>query len=39
MSLLPPANEKVWKFRKAQPALAGFVLAGDSAPALTLQSK
>jgi hypothetical protein len=37
--LLPPATEKVWNFLKEQPALAGFVLAGGSALALTIRHR
>jgi hypothetical protein len=37
--LLPPATEKVWDFLKEQPALAGFVLVGGSALALTLRHR
>lgn len=37
--MLPPATEKVWNFLKEQPALAGFVLVGGSALALTLRHR
>lgn len=37
--MLPPETEKVWNFLKEQPALAGFVLVGGSALALTLRHR
>ena len=37
--MLPPATEKVWDFLKKQPALAGFVLVGGSALALTIRHR
>jgi hypothetical protein len=37
--LLPPATEKVWNFLQEQPALAGFVLVGGSALALTIRHR
>ena len=37
--MLPPETERVWNFLKEQPALAGFVLAGGSALALTLRHR
>lgn len=37
--MLPPATEKVWIFLKEQPALAGFVLIGGSALALTVRHR
>ena len=37
--MLPLETEKVWNFLKEQPALAGFVLVGGSALALTLRHR
>ncbi len=37
--MLPVATEKVWGFLKEQPALAGFVLGGGSALALTIRHR
>lgn len=37
--MLPPVTEKVWSFLKDQPALAGFVLVGGSALALTIRHR
>lgn len=37
--MLPPATEKVWSYLKEQPALAGFVLTGGSALALTIRHR
>ena len=37
--MLPPATETVWNYLKDQPALAGFVLAGGSALALTIRHR
>ena len=37
--MLPPATENVWNYLKEQPALAGFVLAGGSALALTIRHR
>lgn len=34
--MLPPATEKVWRFLKEHPALAGFVLIGGSGLALRI---
>ena len=39
MNVLPPATEKVWNFIKTQPALAGFVLVGGSALALSIRHR
>ena len=36
---LPPATEKVWHYLRAQPALAGFVLAGGSALSLRIRHR
>jgi len=37
--LLPPATEKIWNFLKEQPVLAGFVLVGGSALAVTIRHR
>lgn len=37
--MLPPATEKIWGFLKHEPALAGFVLVGGSALALTIRHR
>lgn len=37
--MLPPETERVWNYLKGQPALAGFILAGGSALALTLRHR
>ena len=37
--MLPPNTEKIWNFLKEQPALAGFVLVGGSALALTIRHR
>jgi hypothetical protein len=37
--VLPAETEKVWNFLKAQPALAGFILGGGSALALTIRHR
>lgn len=37
--MLPPATEKVWKYLRDQPALAGFILAGGSALSLLIRHR
>lgn len=37
--MLPPATERVWNYLKEQPALAGFILVGGSALALTIRHR
>ena len=37
--MLPAETENVWNFLKAQPALAGFILGGGSALALTIRHR
>ena len=37
--MLPPATKKVWNYLKEQPALAGFILVGGSALALTIRHR
>jgi len=37
--LLPPETEKIWKYLREQPALAGFVLAGGSALSLLIKHR
>jgi hypothetical protein len=39
LTVLPPNTEKIWNFLQQQPALAGFVLVGGSALALTIRHR